>query len=180
MFRINLLPPEEKKPFHLKEIVAISLFAAFIGLLIFLYIGNHYNNLTLSAELSGLQSQFREHQDVVKQVQLTELRKTELEKKLVLRSLFEAHVSWAELIKELSYCTPERLYFSRMSINREGIVILEGETIDHKQVAAFMDTLEDSPFFFRVRLNQSTSTWQEDFRLTDFNMTMNAIVGEGI
>lgn len=180
MFRINLLPPEEKKQIHLKEIVGVTLFVIFIGIMAIIYISNYYNNQSLTLELDGLQCQYREYKDVVKQVEDTENRKNQLEKRLVLRDLFAAHVSWAELIKELGYCTPEKLYFSRLSINREGIVTLEGETTDHQQVANFMDILENSSYFFRVTLNQSTSNWQEDFRLTDFNLTMNAIVGEGI
>lgn len=179
MFRINLLPPEEKQKFHLKEILVVAFAVIIIGAMSLLTVVNYYQKQILTVELADLNAQFQSYQNVVRQINETEAKKNELERRLVLRNLFTTKLSWAEFLKELAYCTPEKLYFSRVSINRDGVLTLEGETTDHHQVAVFMDTLEYSPYFYRVTLSQSTSSWQDEKRYTDFGLTLNVFLEGG-
>ncbi len=180
MFRINLLPPDEKHELNIKEIAIVVAFIVFIGAMGILYVINFYQTQILTTELSNLQMEYLRYQEAVKKVDEAEAKKAELEKRLVLRDLFTVRLSWAELLKELAYCIPGRLAFDTVNISRYGVLDLEGETTDHHQVSVFMDNLEDSDYFSDVRLVQSTSSWQGDFRLTRFLLGMDIVMEEDL
>lgn len=180
MFRINLLPPEEKHELNIKEIAIVVAFIVFIGVMGVMYVINFYQTQILTTELNNLELEYLRYQEAVKKVDEAEAKKAELEKRLVLRDLFTARLSWAELLKELAYCIPGRLAFNTVRITRNGVLDLEGETTDHHQVSVFMDNLEASDYFTDVRLVQSTSTWQGNFRLTRFALGMDVVTEEDL
>jgi type IV pilus assembly protein PilN len=105
----------------------------------------------LTKEIDKYNAQTREVRDLGK-------KKAELQAKLkVIDDLKRKRVGPARILEDLSTATPQKLWLVSFS-ETNGQATIAGMALDNQTIAAFMRSLQTSPYFFDVDLVETSQT----------------------
>ena len=158
MIQINLLPVREAKrkadvKQHVLELVfALIVVGAAIG---FLHSDLTTKIQTSQNRINQMQNDIEKFKPQLDQVAAFRAKKAELQKKIdVIAGLDRARKGPVRIMDELATHTPERLWLD--SVSTKGTTLeLTGQSLDNEQVAVFLGSLGDSPYFDNVDLNST-------------------------
>ena len=74
------------------------------------------------------------------------------------------------VLDELATHSPDRLWVTRISASN-GVITIEGISLDNELVALFLTTLGDSPYFANVELQETEAVDHDGLRLNEFALT---------
>jgi len=174
MIEINLLPVREaKRKADLRQL-AFMLGATLLGIVALAAMFH----LSVIADISNsrgqiaeLQAQIDQFKPQLEQVELYRATKAAIEEKLaVIERLDRNRSGPVRVLDELATHSPERLWVTRISASN-GVITIEGISLDNELVALFLTTLGDSAYFANVELQETEAVDHDGLRLNEFALT---------
>ncbi len=173
MIRINLLPVREaRRAAGLRNQAILMGLAVGVGVVLCLAM-----HLSVGSRISSHRkmiaqksADLAELDDIRKEVERFESERQEIEQKLnVIADLEKARSGPVRLMKELATRIPKRLWLTELTA-KEGEIFLAGRSLDAEIVAAFLTSLEESPMFHDVALEEATLKEEEGLKLSVFKI----------
>jgi type IV pilus assembly protein PilN len=176
MIRMNLLPVREER--RKADIQQQLVLVAGTILLTLLVMGAYHLHLT--AKISGvrersvrLQKEIDDFGPQLAQVEDFRRKKEGIEKKLdVITKLDRARSGPVHMLDELAIHTPERIWLTEIETKGDRIAI-EGISLDNELVALFLTSLNGSPYFRDVELEQTELLERDGLKLNEFRVRAN-------
>ena len=174
MIEINLLPVREaKRKADLRQL-AFMLGATLLGIvaLAAMFHLSVINDISNSrGQIAQLQAQIDQFKPQLEQVELYRATKASIEEKLaVIERLDRNRSGPVRVLDELATHSPDRLWVTRISASN-GVITIEGISLDNELVALFLTTLGDSPYFANVELQETEAVDHDGLRLNEFALT---------
>ncbi len=175
MIRINLLPVREaRRQAGLRNQGILLGVAAGIGIVA--CVGLHLSVSTRIAQHKRVivqkNAELASLEETRKQVERFEAERKEIEQKLdVIAQLEKARAGPVRLMDEIASRIPERLWLLKLSA-KDGLLALEGLSLDAEIVAAFLTGLEESSFS-KVELLETKLESVEGLKLNSFKIHAN-------
>jgi type IV pilus assembly protein PilN len=174
MIEINLLPVrEEKRKADVRQFAAMLL-ATFAGSVVLagLVHAKLANDVaSTQSSLVELQRQIDAFKPQLEQVERYRATKQAIEAKLaVIDRLERSRSGPLHILTELSAHSPERLWLTGLSAEREQITV-RGMSLDNELVALFMTALGDSLYFENVELQSTEAQDVDGLRLNEFELS---------
>jgi type IV pilus assembly protein PilN len=173
MIRINLLPVREakKKADLRQQLMMIGMSA---GVSLVLAVGVHQ---VVRSQISGARSrvaslsqQLEQFKPQQAQVDAFKAKKADIEQKLaVIERLERSRSGPVHILDELASRTPERLWLTLMKAEN-GMIQLEGMSLDNELVALFLTSLNDSKYFANVELKSTELETVDSLKLNTFSI----------
>ncbi|NLH50144.1 MAG: PilN domain-containing protein [Myxococcales bacterium] len=170
MIRINLLPEVKRKAPKRVKVARQIPFTWIISALIAVILAGAaslFIHLRMVDELHKRQQQMAQIQEDIKQykvhqglVEQARKQRNALAQKLeIISTLKKRQTGPVRLLDELAGAIPAKLWVTEMNETTSSMS-LSGYSLDHKQIALFMENLEKSPIFSNVELVSSTAEAQ--------------------
>ncbi len=168
MIKINLLPVREAR----RKIELIQLGAmvgVIVGLTVALLMAWHVT-VTAKVALSNrrlhqIKEQKKALEPELKKVEEFKKKKERVQQRLdVIADLEASRKGPVSMMDALSDATPPRLWVKTLSTG-EGLIKMEGLSLDNETVALFLGNLEDSKYFKNVDLKESATSQVSGLRL---------------
>jgi type IV pilus assembly protein PilN len=178
MIEINLLPiREEKRKADLRQF-ALLLGATLLGALVLVGAvhGKVLGDLSSArSELAATQVEVDKFKPQLAQVEKYRATKGAIEAKLaVIEELDLSRSGPVHVMDELSVHSPERLWITSIEAS-QGTLTVKGMSLDNELVALFMTSLNDSPYFTAVELQETEAKDVEGLRLNRFELTAQLV-----
>lgn len=113
-------------------------------------------------------------QDILEQYKTRESEVSVIEKKSakvnLIRERINSKLSVLNIISEIYGRTPDNLYFSAINFDSRKGIVLRGYSEDPANIFAFVNQMEDSPYFNQVKTTYMTKRKAADIDLTDFEL----------
>jgi type IV pilus assembly protein PilN len=179
MIKINLLPVREaRRKANLRQqgiLLGIALIAAV------LVCGGLHTAIAASisserGRVVAAQTELKKLEETLKQVERFRKEKEDIERKLrVIKRLEESRSGPVRIMDEIATRIPDRMWLKNMSL-RNGLLEIDGYSIDNEVIAAFMTSLEDSKYLSDVELQSSQLTESKGLNLNEFKIQCRDVV----
>jgi len=181
MIRINLLPAREARR---RGEVRRQLYVAAVAVVVALGIGiwgYMAQNSDLGAhqqELAGIEEEIKRLDQVIKEVQKFETKKTQLDKKVgAIEDIKTKQRRPAHMLDEISRSLPDQMWLISIKDSGGGLQI-SGKSFDNVGIAAFMENLERSSLFGSVELVESKSELLQGRQVVAFTVVARTVVSK--
>ncbi len=174
MIRINLLPVREaRRAANMRKQGVYLGGAAGAGVAISLIL-SMWMTARISHEralISAREAELKKLEATQKEVKKFQDEQHEIEQKLAIIDQIEAaRTGPVKIMDELSTRIPNRVWLTKLTA-KDGVLELEGNSIDAEIVADFAAALEDSPMLSGVDLQETRLEETEGLKLSAFKMT---------
>ncbi len=169
MANINLLPPEYRR--RNLDLGQKLMFIGIVGYILFLlvvFVNNYLQITHLQIEKEALQQQLSIVEPKLENITDLEKEQQNLRVKLQVIKQFDREVYYFQLLVLTSDLLPEGVGLSKLKYDGESLSY-EGEAVDYRDVAEFMDRLRASESFTDVELISSFTTHNQSsiaFKIT--------------
>ena len=183
MFKINLLPKEDKK----KEAIRIPLLGILITVVgILLLFGEIILYFNLSSEVNNLRKentslevQINELKERIKELQkLQDIKKQYEEKINLLNEISSKEISWVDFFETINGITPKNLWIKSFSLDSSDNVNIEGFAVSYKDIAIFLDQLEKTNLLDKITLGFAQKVGQPPVIAINFRIASQYKRGE--
>ena len=173
MIQVNLLPIREaRRKADLRQhllilggAVAISFLAVTLFHQVLLF-----DVRDARERVASLRAQLEQFKPQQAQVEAFKAKKAEIEQKLgVIEDLERSRSGPVHVLAELATRTPQRLWLTRLNAI-DGVVEIEGLSLDNELVALFLTGLGQSPYFGSVELMETELKTIEELKLNTFSI----------
>ena len=179
MIRINLLPIKTSRR---QEAVKGELVMAGVaaGAVLVVLLGLQFALTsrvgTIEAENAVLNTELKQLEASVKDVENLEQMKADVMKKLGVIKRLKANKSGpVHMLDQLSQATPEKLQLQSLD-ERDGRIELTGIAVSNEVISQFLSNLERSEYFTDVFLNEIDQSDKDGVKLKDFSITARLVV----
>ena len=179
MIRINLLPIKTSRR---QEAVKGELVMAGVaaGAVLVVLLGLQFVLTsrvgTIEAENAVLNTELKQLEASVKDVENLEQMKADVMKKLGVINRLKANKSGpVHMLDQLSQATPEKLQLQSLD-ERDGRIELTGIAVSNEVISQFLSNLERSEYFTDVFLNEIDQSDKDGVKLKDFSITARLVV----
>lgn len=179
MIRINLLPIKTSRR---QEAVKGELVMAGVaaGAVLVVLLGLQFVLTsrvgTIEAENAVLNTELKQLEASVKDVENLEQMKADVMKKLGVIKRLKANKSGpVHMLDQLSQATPEKLQLQSLD-ERDGRIELTGIAVSNEVISQFLSNLERSEYFTDVFLNEIDQSDKDGVKLKDFSITARLVV----
>jgi type IV pilus assembly protein PilN len=173
MIRINLLPVrEERRKADVRQQALLLVLS-----LVFALVVVGVTHWMLLARISGTQTRIAQldaelanYAEELAKVEEYRTKKADIETKLgVIQGLERARSGPVHVLEDLSVHAPDRLWLEKLDAEN-GVMTIEGLSLDNERVAAFLTSLEKSEYFGVVELKQTEFNDQHGLKLAKFRI----------
>ncbi len=181
MIRINLLPVREAR-----RVAGVrhqgTLLGIFVGAAVLLAAVIHIVKLSevsrTRKHIVAAQVELRALEEVRKEVERFMAEQDQIEQKLgVIAALERSRIGPVRILDEIATRIPKRLWLTNLSM-QQGVLRLDGVSMDAEIVAAFMTSLGESPFVSNVELEETKLEETEGLKLTTFKVRSSYRYGD--
>ncbi len=173
MIRINLLPVREARRAAVLRHQGLMLTSA-LALGIVLCIGMQ---LWVSTGVSRERERVAESQaerarlaETLKKIDTFQAEAKEISRKLeIIESLERSRFGPVRLMDEIVKRIPERVWLNRLKLT-QGVLSIEGRSLDNETLAAFMTSLEESEYLNTVELKSTRLKVEDDVKVNTFKL----------
>lgn len=181
MIRINLLPVrEERRKADLRQFAALLLITLVGAVVVAVLLHIRMSTQLKHAEtrVAGIKQQIDRYQPQLEQVKKYKETKKQIEQKLeVIENLERKRTGPVRMLDELATHIPEKLWITRLEAkNRE--VSLHGMSLANELVASFLESLNSSPYFSNVELQETNATQKGGIKLNEFKLDAALVTPE--
>jgi type IV pilus assembly protein PilN len=174
MIEINLLPVrEEKRKADVRQfafMLGLAL-AGSVALAFMVHLKLIADTVSTRGQLGQLQKQIDAFGPQLEQVERYRATKQAIEAKLeVIGRLDRSRSGPLHVLDELSTNAPERLWLTKLKAEN-GVITVEGMSLDNELVALFMTALGDSPYYDKVELKETEAAEVGGLRLNQFSVS---------
>jgi type IV pilus assembly protein PilN len=174
MIKINLLPVREERRKTVARQFLLMLAAAAVG-----------SGVLSAAHYWWYRGQVQEAKEAavrvqkdidrfgpqLAQVEKFRAAKADIEKKLkVIDDLSTARSGPVHLFDEIATSLPDRMWLTKMQVEGQALTI-QGVSLDNELVAAFLTSLNNSPYFKDVELVETHAKELEGYKLNQFELS---------
>jgi type IV pilus assembly protein PilN len=177
MIRINLLPIRQLKKIAKSRNEVFALLLAF-GVLLMVLGAVAYSQVqrveTLKGEIASLNKEKEKYNEVIKKIARIEKEKKLLETKLqVIKDLKVNSQIPVRVIDEIARLTPaSRIWLTSLSLSGSSLAIA-GTALDNETIAQYMVSIENSPYFTKAELKNSSLQNVEGQKLKSFGLALS-------
>lgn len=180
MIRINLLPVREAR-----RVAGVrqqgTLLGIFVGAAVLLAGIIHVVKISevsrTRKHIVAAQAELRALEEVRKEVERFTTEQAQIEKKLeVIAALERSRIGPVRILDEIATRIPKRLWLTNLSM-QQGVLRLDGVSMDAEIVAAFMTSLSESPIMSNVELGETKLEETEGLKLTTFKVSSSYSYG---
>ncbi len=174
MIRVNLLPVREaRRQAGIRQQAMILGLAAGVGLFVCVWV-----QISLAARQNSQSRQIGAAKVELKELEATRAKverfraeRLDIEKKLkVIDDLEKNRTGPVKIMDEIASRIPKRVWLTKLILN-EGVMRIEGVSLDAEIVAAFLTSLADSPLISAVELEATKLEEKEGLKLNTFQIT---------
>ena len=176
--RINLLPGEyEKKAAAQRRVVMVSLLAVLLAMV---FMGVYFSRVAkltaLNNSIQGVDAELSRLKPVVDRVNTLSAKRTEIDRKMrVISDLMETRLFYPLFMENLAKNFPGGVWLTNLNTRGsydEFDITMGLNARDNYAVAEFLNVLEDSPLFDKIRFTGiSTITGGEDENIRVFSVS---------
>lgn len=173
MIRINLLPVREarRKAGVRQQLVLLA--ATLVGAIVLAGVFHTFVRTRIGAaqgRVKALEAQLQQFKPQEQQVAQFKAKKAEIETKLtVIERLERSRSGPVHIMDELATHIPERVWLTALNANN-GQIELGGMSLDNELVALFLTSLNDSPYFANVELEETELKTVDELKLNTFKI----------
>jgi type IV pilus assembly protein PilN len=181
MIRINLLPAREaRRRVELRHQLqaAIVVVLAVVGGSVWAYTIQNSELAARQQDLVGVEEEIKRLEEIIKEVQKFETKKTQMEKKVgAIEDLKLKQNRPARLLEDISHSIPDQMWLSSVK-DTGGALQISGKSFDNVGIAAFMENLERSPSFGTVELIESKTELMQGRQVVAFTVVARIAVSK--
>jgi len=178
MIKINLLPVREARrraDLQQQGILLGVLLAVAIGGVGYAHYAKGQELDRLRSRIAQTEKQIDRYGPQLEQVETFKKKKAEVQQKLeVIQGLERSRSGPVRILDELATKTPERLWLTQLRAEG-GRLEIEGMSLDNEVIAAFLTSLEESPYFDEVELEQTELQGRGEIRLNRFRLSSHVV-----
>jgi type IV pilus assembly protein PilN len=173
MIRINLLPVREaRRKADLRQ--QLVLLGATLGASLVVVGIAHWTLAHATGEarqhVQEMNREIEAFKPQLAQVEAFQSKKAEIERKLeVIANLDRSRSGPVHLLDELATHAPARLWITKLAATKNEIK-LSGMSLDNEVIAAFLTSLNDSPYFGAVELEETRLSEKNGLKLNSFEI----------
>ncbi len=173
MIRINLLPVREarRKADARQQVVVMG--GALLGAVLLALLFHQTVRSDISEarqQLAQLKTQLAQFKPQEDQVEAFKKKKADIEQKLgVIERLERSRSGPVHILDELATHIPERVWLTGLTADN-GLIELNGLSLDNELVALFLTSLNDSPYFTNVELEETELKEVDELKLNTFRI----------
>ncbi len=181
MIRINLLPAREaRRRVELRrqlQVAMVTVLAA-VGGGVWGYTIQNSDLVARQQELAGVEEEVKRLEQVIKEVQKFETKKTQLDKKVgAIEDLKTNQRRPAHVLDEISRSLPDQMWLVSIK-DTGGSLQISGKSFDNVGIAAFMENLERSSSFGSVELVESKAELLQGRQVVAFTVVARTAVSK--
>ena len=174
MIRINLLPVREaRRAANMRKQGMLLAFAAGAGVAVCLLLSTWMAARTAHEHslIAARQAEMKKLETTLAEVKKFQKEQEDIEQKLAIIDQIEAaRMGPVKIMDELATRIPQRVWLTKMA-EHNGLLELEGRSIDAEVVADFAAALEESPLLSAIDLQETKLEEVEGLKLSDFRLT---------
>ncbi len=108
--------------------------------------------------------------ETLKKIDTFQAEAKEISRKLeIIESLERSRFGPVRLMDEIVKRIPERVWLNRLKLT-QGVLSIEGRSLDNETLAAFMTSLEESEYLNRVELKSTRLKVEDDVKVNTFKL----------
>ena len=181
MIRINLLPVREAR-----RVAGVrqqgTLLGIVVGAAVLLAAIIHIVKVSevsrTRKHIVAAQAELRALEEVRKEVERFMMEQDQIEQKLgVIATLERSRIGPVRILDEIATRIPKRLWLTNLSM-KQGVLRLDGVSMDAEIVAAFMTSLSESPIISNVELEETKLEETEGLKLNTFKVRSSYRYGD--
>jgi type IV pilus assembly protein PilN len=161
MIHINLLPIKEaQRAIGRRQQLSVALLSVSVALLVMVipYALQGRRITQLDRDIGQLKAEIERYNAQTREVHDLEKKRTELQAKLkVIDELKQKRVGPVRMLEDLSAATPQKLWLVNFG-EANGQATITGMALDNQTIAAFMRSLQSSPYFYDVDLVETAQS----------------------
>lgn len=173
MIRINLLPVREarRKADLQQQVAALAgIVVVALGLSWAVHAAVSRQISSTEQRISQLQQQIASYKPQQQKLEEFKQKKADIQAKLdVIKRLERSRSGPVRMLDELATHIPERVWITELRAE-EGIVAIEGLSLDNELIALFLTALENSPYFEDVELESTELKEVDKLKLASFRI----------
>ncbi|MBU1154101.1 PilN domain-containing protein [bacterium] len=125
----------------------------------------------LRQELTSLEGQFLEIEEVVVQVETLKKEKELMKKRIdIIKALLKTQMLWTRILEEVNQSIPAGLWLRNFGFQEEGKVELKGSSLGNYPIVNLMINLKKFPLFKEVSLKSIEKTSKGKERIQNFHL----------
>lgn len=173
MIEINLLPVREarrKADLRQQALLLVGTLVGSLALSGAVHAWMLARGVAARSQTKALEKEIEKFSTQLQQVEDFRRKKSEIEKKLaVIDRLDRSRSGPVHVLDELATHTPERVWLTNVR-SQDGVLSIEGMSLDNELVALFLTALNDSPYFDGVELEESELVERDRLKLNSFKV----------